>query len=212
MTNITPTDPEFQDQDEWRRERAVAPENQYVTTNYVTLSEWQAEGRQERYLQKLQIPPVEKLIEMLNNTSETTTEDYKDALVAQRSEQDAHNVLVTGSSPVEGTINIIETPEIICENILNNTFNTPIDLDNPDGIALNNISNPAWEMSGKATMDWKPFLSFEEKCAIYEEALLKIKSITKVDTPADRSAESFFFVAAGMRQQAIKALKKAGVI
>ena len=27
----------------------------------------------------------------------------QDALVAQRSEQDAHNVLVTGSSPVEGT-------------------------------------------------------------------------------------------------------------
>lgn len=49
----------------------------------------------------------DKFKEQLKERDREFMEEYrditKDALVAQRSEQDAHNVLVTGSNPVEGT-------------------------------------------------------------------------------------------------------------
>ena len=200
MTNLTPTDPEFQDQDEWRRERDITPTesiHKCVETKFMPFSEWQLERQLEAERQqskKLSPEQVQELVEQLNEsptkqTLDSAWEQFKktnkkreDALVAQRSEQDAHNVLVTGSSPVEGT------------TIL--------------PARLHDSRDPVGRLSA---MDGRP-LDVEEKCAIYEYALTKIISITKVDTPADRSAESFFFVAAGMRQQAIKALKKAGVI
>lgn len=51
-----------------------------------------------------------------------------------------------------------------------------------------------------------------EKLEIYEGVLRAIASITKVETPADRSAEAFFFVASKMRNLAIAALTKTGAM
>jgi hypothetical protein len=88
------------------------------------------------------------------------------ALVAQRSEQDAHNVLVEGSNPSEGTIFLPEESLTITDH--------------------------------------------EERAAVYEQALREIISITRVESPMDRSAESFFFVASKMRKLAIEAMKRTG--
>ena len=46
----------------------------------------------------------------------------------------------------------------------------------------------------------------EEKNSIYEDALNRIASITNIETPLDKSAEVFFFVAAKMRKIARQAL------
>lgn len=50
----------------------------------------------------------------------------------------------------------------------------------------------------------------EECLEIYEGVLRAIASITKIETPADQSAEAFFFVASKMRKLAIAALQKTG--
>lgn len=52
----------------------------------------------------------------------------------------------------------------------------------------------------------------EECLEIYEGVLRAIASITKVETPADQSAEAFFFVASKMRKMAIAALQKTGAM
>ncbi len=51
---------------------------------------------------------------------------------------------------------------------------------------------------------------YREKAEIYEGVLRAIASITKVETPADRGAEAFFFIASKMRKMAIAALQKTG--
>lgn len=53
---------------------------------------------------------------------------------------------------------------------------------------------------------------YREKIEIYEGVLRAIASITKVEVPADRSAEGFFFVASKMRKLAIAALQKTGAM
>jgi hypothetical protein len=50
----------------------------------------------------------------------------------------------------------------------------------------------------------------EERAAVYEQALREIISITRVESPLDRSAESFFFVASKMRKIAMAAMKRTG--
>lgn len=157
---------------------SIVPEDpQFLSNNDEWLSE--ADSRRQAALaQSAEHSPCKR--EVAGSTPAGSTTPFEDgifnnnysakegisALVAQRSEQDAHNVLVGGSNPSEGTIFFPEESLTITDH--------------------------------------------EERAAVYEQALREIISITRVESPLDRSAESFFFVASKMRKLAIAAMKRTG--
>lgn len=68
-------------------------------------------------------------------------------------------------------------------------------------------------ISHQRQLNMQAQIADQEECLeIYEGVLRAIASISKVETPMDRSAEAFFMVASKMRGLAIAALQKTGAM